>query len=107
MKRKTKNQGITALKSRYGRMFTLPWLIGMIVFFIIPLFESIVFSFSEVTIIPGGTETKLIGFANYKEILFSNPDIGNTKNSFFIKNRPLRPNIQTPIRPIIKSQTLV
>lgn len=81
MKIKKKNQGITALKSRYGRMFTLPWLIGMILFFIIPLFESIIFSFSEVTIIPGGTETKLIGFANYKEILFSNPNYTNIVSS--------------------------
>lgn len=77
MKRKKKNVGITALKSRYGRMFTLPWLIGMIIFFIIPLFQAVRFSFSEVTIVPGGIENKFIGFANYKEILFSNPDYTN------------------------------
>ena len=74
MKRKKKIKGITALKSRYGRMFTLPWLIGMIIFFIVPLFESIRYSLSEVVIVPGGVEKSFIGFANYKEILFSNPD---------------------------------
>jgi len=74
MKRKKKNQGIVALKSHYGRMFTLPWLIGMILFFIIPLLEAVRYSFSEVAVVPGGIEKKFIGFANYKEILFSNPD---------------------------------
>ena len=71
---KKKSRGITELKSRYGRMFTLPWLIGMIIFFIIPLFESIFFSFSEVSVVPGGVEKSFIGMANYKEILFRNPD---------------------------------
>lgn len=74
MKRQKKNQGIIALKSRYGRMFTLPWLIGMILFFIIPLFESVFFSFSAVTVVSGGVEKKFIGFDNYKEILFRNPN---------------------------------
>lgn len=72
--KKKKTRGITELKSYYGRMFTLPWLIGMILFFIVPLFESVFYSFSEVSIVPGGVEKEFIGFANYKEILFSNPD---------------------------------
>ena len=74
MKRKKKNQGITALKSRYGRMFTLPWLIGMIIFVIVPVFESIMYSFSNVTVLPGGVDREFIGISNYREILLSDPD---------------------------------
>jgi len=89
MKRKKKNQGITVLKSRYGRMFTLPWLIGMIIFFIIPLFESVRFSLSEVAIVSGGVEKSFIGFDNYKEILFRNPDytkiVSSALTSFLYK----------------------
>ena len=71
MKKKKKAQGITALKSRYGRMFTLPWLIGMVLFFIIPLIEAIQFSFSEVTIGADGIQKKFISSNQHSEICSS------------------------------------
>ena len=92
MKKNKKNQGILALKSRYGRMFTLPWLIGMIIFFIVPLFESILFSFSEVRVVPGDIEKEFIGLENYKEILFRNPDftsIVSTAVTAFLYKLPI------------------
>ncbi len=69
--KKRKNRGIEDLKSRYGLMFITPWLIGMIMFFIVPLMQSVVYSFNEVTVIPGGIKLDFSGFSNYKEILFS------------------------------------
>ena len=70
MKSKLKKaRGIEELKSRYGFYFILPWIIGLITFFIIPLFQSIYYSFSEVTPIPGGVKTEWIGLENYIDFL--------------------------------------
>lgn len=74
MKKAKKNRGIDALKDKYGRMFTTPWLIGLLLFFIIPMIQSIYFSFAEVTVVPGGINSIFVGLKNYKEILLENPD---------------------------------
>lgn len=74
MKKQKKNRGIDAIKDKYGRLFTTPWFIGIVIFFIIPMFQSIYFSFSEVTIAPGGMEIEFVGLKNYKNILLSDPD---------------------------------
>ena len=70
MKSKLKKaRGIEELKSRYGFYFILPWIIGLITFFIIPLFQSIYYSFSTVTPIPGGVKTEWIGLENYIDLI--------------------------------------
>lgn len=69
MKKPKKNRGILELKSRYGYLFTLHWIIGIAIFFAIPLIQSIVFSFSEIEIVNGGINVDIIGLDNYKEIL--------------------------------------
>lgn len=74
MRKTKKNGGIDAIKDKYGRLFTTPWLIGLIIFFIIPMFQSLYFSFAQVVIIPGGIKSTFIGLKNYKEILFSDPE---------------------------------
>ena len=71
MKNKKRNRGIVELKSRYGRLFILPWVIGIIIFFIIPFVQSVVFSFSKIEVISGGIKRRFIGFDNYKEILIA------------------------------------
>lgn len=72
--KRNKNRGIENLKSKYGLMFITPWLIGTIMFVIVPLFQSIFYSFNEVTIVPGDIELEYSGLGNYKEILFSDPN---------------------------------
>lgn len=74
MKKIKKNRGIDAIKDRYGQLFTTPWFIGIIIFFLIPMVQSIYFSFSEVTVVPGGMDISFIGLKNYKNILFEDPD---------------------------------
>ena len=58
---KRKKKGVEALKSRYGRLFVLPWEIGLILFFAIPLISSIIYSFCDVSIISGGVKTEFVG----------------------------------------------
>ena len=71
MKKPKKNRGILELKSRYGYLFTMHWIIGIVIFFAMPLIQSIIFSFSEIEVISGGIDINLTGFANYKQILLA------------------------------------
>ena len=73
MKKIKKNRGIAELKNHYGHMFVLPWTIGIILFFAIPLIQSIWYSFAEVKIKSGGISSEFRGLANYKEILIADP----------------------------------
>lgn len=68
-----KARGIEELKARYGLMFIFPWILGLIMFFFIPLIQSIIFSFSSVVIEAGQVDTKWVGLENYIEILKRDP----------------------------------
>lgn len=71
MKKPKKNRGILELKSRYGYLFTLHWIIGIVIFFAMPLIQSIIFSFSEIEVFSGGIDINFTGLANYKQILLA------------------------------------
>lgn len=51
-----------------GFMFVLPWFIGFLLFFAYPCFQSLQFSFSQVSVFEGYACT-WYGLGNYKEIL--------------------------------------
>ena len=76
--KKRRNRGIESLKSRYGFMFVTPWTIGIIIFFLVPLVQSIIYSFNEVTVTSKGIKFKFAGLSNYKDILFTSPLFMNT-----------------------------
>lgn len=67
--KKKKYRSIEDIKSRYGYMFISGWLIGFVVFFAIPVAQSIWFSLSDVTLGNNGVVTKYIGFSHYKYAL--------------------------------------
>ena len=54
----------------YGRMFILPWEIGFVLFFMIPLFQSLLFVFSKVNIGETNFDTSWVGLDNLNYILF-------------------------------------
>ncbi len=66
---KKKYRGIEQLKSRYGYMFVLPFIIGFITFFAIPLFQSVWFSLSDVNFTAEGVKTDFIGIESYDYLL--------------------------------------
>ena len=78
MKKSKRHYGIERLKSRYGKLFVTPWVAGLILFFIIPLFESVLFCFSNVFMGDNGLEIELIGLENLRYILKT--DAMYTKN---------------------------
>ncbi|MBR5923223.1 MAG: sugar ABC transporter permease [Clostridia bacterium] len=74
---KTKKvKGIESLRRRYGYTFVAHWIVGLIMFFVIPLLYSVLYSFSDVSI-TNGLELKFIGFKNYSFLLFEDPDYLN------------------------------
>lgn len=69
-----KHRGLESLKSRYGLAFISPWILGMVLFFVYPIFQSVFISFSELKINEDGITTKFIGLESYKTILMEDPD---------------------------------
>lgn len=56
-------------KALYGYGFISVWIVGTVVFFLIPLFKSLLFSFSEVTVDSGKTVTEWVGMEKYVKVL--------------------------------------
>ena len=58
-------------KKRFiGWIYVLPWLFGLVYFFLIPLGFSIVNSFCEMEILPGQTTFRFVGLQYYSDALF-------------------------------------
>ncbi len=68
-----KNHSLEKRKSRYGFLFVLPWFIGVLMFFIVPMIKSIWYSFSDVSLEMGGFNTVFVGLKQYKYIITEEP----------------------------------
>jgi multiple sugar transport system permease protein len=81
--------GSTELEVRHalhGYLFVLPWIIGLLVFWVGPLVASIYFSFTKYDVL---TPPQWVGLKNFQEALFNDrlfwPSLGRTlKYSLFI-----------------------
>lgn len=60
-------------KSLYGYCFISLWLIGTLLFFLIPLGKSIAYSFSKVSIKPGRIDMDWVGIDNYSYAINKDP----------------------------------
>ncbi len=65
---KKPSRALERRKAKYGFMFCLPWIIGFIMFFLLPLLQSVVFAFSKVEITTNGFATKFQGLRYFKYI---------------------------------------
>ena len=80
--RKIKTRGVEAIRRRQGYTFIIHWIIGLIVFILVPLVNSIRYSFSDVSISAEGISVKFKGLEHYKEILFNDPNyLDNARDS--------------------------
>lgn len=70
-------------KARAGWWFILPFLIGFVVIYLPIIFDSIKYSFNEMTTIPGGGGFRLdfVGFENYRTALTEDPTYVTTLRS--------------------------
>ncbi|BBH19453.1 lactose ABC transporter permease [Paenibacillus baekrokdamisoli] len=60
-------------KELFGFLFVAPWLFGFLLLLVVPLYQSIRFSFSKLTIEVTGYAIKNVGFENYRTALLSDP----------------------------------
>lgn len=57
-------------QGRWGYLFILPWLLGFLLFFAQPVFESLYFSLNSLKMSATGFETTWVGLGNYAFMLF-------------------------------------
>ena len=69
--RRPKSRSFLERKHRYGYLFVLPWIIGFILFFIQPFFQTILYSFF--TLNDKLKPVSFTGLKNFNEALFSDP----------------------------------
>lgn len=83
---KKRNRGIEQIKSRYGWYFVLPWTIGFILFFAVPVFQSLWYSLSDVILTENGIKVSFSWFSNYRYLLLEDPtyleELSSTVGSF-------------------------
>ena len=75
--KKKKYQSIENVKSKYGLLFVSHWIVGFVLLFLFPLVQSIVYSFSDVTLNSDGVKTEFIGLETYKYYLREDPEFFN------------------------------
>ena len=71
---KVKKRGVESLRRRYGYAFVGHWIVGLVLFFFVPVIYSIAYAFSETVISTDGMQLTFVGFKNFSENLLTNPD---------------------------------
>ncbi len=81
-KQKKKSLGIETIRRRQGYTFIAHWVLGLVLFTLLPILSSIRYSFSNVKIEADGINIKFAGFKHYSEILTVDPNyLDNLRNS--------------------------
>ncbi|MBR5922280.1 MAG: sugar ABC transporter permease [Clostridia bacterium] len=75
--KKKKMRGIEAIKEQYGWKCVSFWVVGLIVFFIYPLIQSIIYMFNETSPQVGYVALKFVKFNNFNDVFRVDPDFTN------------------------------
>lgn len=70
-------KGVEAIKEQYGWKCVSFWVVGLIIFFVFPLIQSIIYMFNETTLENGYIALSFSGLANFKSVLGVDPDFTN------------------------------
>lgn len=71
---KARSMTIMQKRAWWGRLFILPWVIGLIWFFLLPMIETFYYSFHKITISAGGLTFTGVGFTNYLYYFTQDPN---------------------------------
>lgn len=77
-KKTKKHLSLKAQNAKWAWVFLAPWLIGITVFFVWPMAQSVVYSVSRLTITADGFQLDWVALDNYSYLL--------TKDTFFLPN---------------------
>ena len=64
-----KRPGLVARRERMGYTFVAHWIVGLLLFFVIPLFSSFIYAFSDAGITENGMQTTFAGLTHFNYIL--------------------------------------
>ena len=67
-----RRSGYERRKARWGWLFILPWLIGTVYFFVIPMIQAAIYAFNDVTMTGGTTQFEYVGFKNFIDLFSGN-----------------------------------
>ncbi|WMT43144.1 sugar ABC transporter permease [Paenibacillus sp. D2_2] len=65
-------------KAGLGVLFVSPWLLGFIFLFLVPLYQSFIYSLNKLTLGKGGFDTSYAGFSFYQELFTQHPTFNRT-----------------------------
>ena len=77
-KKTKKHLSLKAQHAKWAWVFLAPWLIGILVFFVWPMAQSVIYSFSRLSITADGFQLDPVGLDNYSYLF--------TKDTFFLPN---------------------
>lgn len=73
---KIQRPGLSLEKRRnlHGYVFILPWFIGAVAFFCVPLISAVRYVFNSVQVLPGGAVYTFVGLENLRDVFLRDPD---------------------------------
>lgn len=72
-----KGGGLEKQNARWAWLFIAPWIVGITVFFAVPMAQSVIYSFCNLTVSGNGFKTDFTGLSNYSYLF--------TKDTFFLQ----------------------
>ena len=78
-----KRMGYQTKKKWYGFSFVLPWLIGFCTFFVVPLVQSVWYSWHDVKVTANGLKMTWVGWENYRYIFQEDTVFTEQLTNFF------------------------
>lgn len=72
-----KGGGLEKQKARWAWLFIAPWIVGITVFFAVPMAQSVIYSFCNLNVSGNGFKTDFTGLSNYSYLF--------TKDTFFLQ----------------------
>lgn len=70
-------------EARAGLLFITPWVIGIFMFLLIPLFQSFQYALADIRMTPKGMSIKYIGYENYTQIWLEDAEFPVMLMSYF------------------------
>ncbi|HOB19623.1 MAG TPA: sugar ABC transporter permease [Candidatus Atribacteria bacterium] len=81
-KRKKRRMGLEEKKAMMGYVFVLPFIIGLLTFFLFPMIQSFIFSLNVIEVVEGGYTLRPNGINYYKTALLQYVSTANEGKSF-------------------------
>ena len=78
-KKRRRGSSLEKQRGRWGWFFVAPWILGISVFFVWPMIDSIVYSFSRLNVTENGFQLTFVGFENFLYFF--------TEDTFFLQYR--------------------